>query len=99
MSYFNLSTYDNVTNIANVMTSANIVSDSWFSYLVIIVYYFILFLMFKSYDTKMIFFTSSVSLAVISSMLFFAEFVSINLVGVSVGLMAVSVVLFYWRSD
>lgn len=99
MSYFNMSAYDNVTNVANVMTSANIVTDGWFSYLAIIIYYFIIFLMFKSYDTKMVWFTSSVSLSVIASLLFFAEFTTIYVVGVTVGMVAVSTMIFVWRSD
>lgn len=99
MSFYNLTTYDNITTIAGVMSSTNEVTGSWFSYIIMIIYYYIMFLMFKSYDSKMVFFTSSISLSVLCTLFFLGGFVSVEVVGVSLALVAASTIYFKWRSD
>lgn len=99
MTYYNLSVYENVSDISGLFISSNYVTDAWFSYLMMLLYYIIIFLMYKSYDTKMVFFTSSILLSFVSTLLFLASFVTIYVVGVALALVAASTLIFVWGGD
>lgn len=99
MTVYDITPFDNVTDLGTFVTTTNVVADYWYAYVTLLLLWVIVVLVFKSYDTKVVMFVASFISSIVSVLFYLMGFFTIEMIVISVVAMVASLIAMMWRGD